>query len=252
MQFINTRPEQRALALTLALQNAGYDVLELPLLSLSTLPLDAVLKQQYQEFDDADYVVVVSPTAAEIGLKYYKDLGYDDEKLKQKKWIAVGVATAQYLKIFGIDSAVPEVETSEGMLALNIFKEMTSQSIVFWRGIGGRTFMMDCLKNQGCTIINMLLYTRQLPLPNELTVSLVQYDAVTLITSEQSWYNWCELAKRFRWDITKFRYMVLADRVTEVLQQHFLKQQQKVQIITVSTLKQDYILAQLNKVFPNE
>lgn len=252
MQIINTRPAQRAQALTLAIQQAGYQVVELPLLALEPLPLDTKLKNQYQDFDTTQYVVVVSPTAAELGLRYYFELGYTQAALLKKTWIAVGVATQQYLATFDIPSVVPDVETSEGMLSLSVFDQLDHTSIAFWRGIGGRTFMMECLKNQGCNILNMLLYKRHLPAVSLTRAALVQNNAIVMITSEESWNNWCLLGRKFNWDLARFAYIVLADRVTHILNQYFLKQQQNARITTVYTLKTSCILEQSKRILLNE
>ncbi|MDW7640755.1 uroporphyrinogen-III synthase, partial [Klebsiella pneumoniae] len=75
-------------------------------------------------------------------------LNLDD--LKHIQWIAVGQATANRLHDYGIEAHVPEVETSEGMLNLPLLHHMQkSGSVAFWRGEGGRQFMMETLQQQG-------------------------------------------------------------------------------------------------------
>ena len=252
MQIINTRPQQRAHALTQELIEADHEVLDLPLLALEALPLDENLQQQFIEFREVEYVVVVSPTAAEIGLQYYFELGLQQSDLQKKTWIAVGVATQQYLSQFEIISHVPEVETSEGMLALDLFKQFKNRSIAFWRGIGGRTFMMESLQQQGCNVLNMLLYQRKLPQLSLTRAELVKQDAIVIITSEESWNNWYLLSEKFNWDLLRFSYIVLADRVTQILQDYFLNQGQKPRITTVHSLKIKSILEQVNRISTDE
>ena len=234
MKFINTRPADRAEPLRLALQNLGHHVLDLPLLELKPLVLDAHLTAQYTAFLQADMVVVVSPIAAEIGLSYYCALNLDINQLQHKTWIAVGKSTAHVLKQYGIDSVVPEVETSEGMLSLPEIGALAQSTVAFWRGIGGRTFMMSELEANGFTVLNMLLYTRQMPEMSLLKdVLLLQKDDMVLISSEASWHNWLKLLSSFNYQSLDYRYVVLGDRVSEIVKQAGAS------CFTVYTLKAD-------------
>lgn len=246
MQFVNTRPSNRAKPLTLALQQAGYEVLEAPLLMLEALDRSLLLEQQYVDFEQAEYVVVVSPTAAELGLKHYFALGYSEQLLLSKTWIAVGRATQQYLAKYQINSLVPDVETSEGMLNLSIFQQMNAVKIAFWRGIGGRTFMMEQLSQQGCTVINMLLYQRGLPHQSEMLFQQVENNAVILISSEESWNNWCTLAIKYQKQLMQYHYIVLGERVSQVLQQYFYNSK-SIRITTIYDLTAFTIIHQLKQ-----
>lgn len=217
MKFINTRPKERAETLHSALSNLGHQVLDLPLLELSVLDLDSTLIQQYSDFQTADAVVVVSPIAAEIGLKYYQALDLPLHELSKKQWIAVGTATQNYLTQFGLVSRVPKVETSEGMLSLPEVHQNLGKKIAFWRGIGGRTFMMEQLRLQGTEIINMLLYTRKMPDICPINLSSLEKNDVVLISSEASWQNWLQLLTIHGDKVDNYQYIVLGERVSDIL-----------------------------------
>lgn len=220
MKFINTRPIDRAEALSSALQQRGHHVLNLPLLSLQPLALNTQLIEQYTALTSVDAVVVVSPIAVEIGLAYYQKLGFLLEDLAKIQWIAVGQATQHALMQMGLNSVVPEVETSEGMLSLPELNQYIGKKIAFWRGIGGRTFMMEQLQMQGTEIVNMLLYTRGMPDTSKHHVQqkLSQGDIV-LISSEASWKNWLKLLALTTYSAHFFKYIVLGERVSAILQQ---------------------------------
>ena len=242
MQFINTRPKDRAEPLSSALKQYGHHVIHLPLLALSELPLTKALIEQYQQFLDADIVVVVSPIAARIGFKYYQQLNLPLEVLQRKIWIAVGQTTAKTLQDYQIESVVPDIETSEGMLSLPQLTSHPSQKIAFWRGIGGRTLMMQQLDAQGCDIINMLLYTRQMPDSSELLAQYhLQHHDIVLISSEASWVNWQQLLVNTNFECKDFYYIVLGDRVSERLIQEGQT------CLTVYTLHADEIHQQILK-----
>ncbi|MFX4774272.1 uroporphyrinogen-III synthase, partial [Acinetobacter baumannii] len=78
------------------------------------------LDQLYQQLSGAQAIVVVSPTAVDVGMQYLKQSGLKLDDLKHIQWIAVGQATAHRLYEYGVEAHVPDVETSEGMLNLPI------------------------------------------------------------------------------------------------------------------------------------
>lgn len=220
-QVINTRPVERAAPLTTALQQAGFDVLELPLLELAACPFDEAIQQQLGLIGQAQCVVVVSPTAAMLGLDYLKQLGIAPLDLKLQ-WIAVGQGTASQLKAAGIEAMIPEVETSEGMMSLDIFSHLPVThavdhvpTIMFWRGFGGRQFMWQQLTAQGWQIIDINLYQRKLPLDSVSRYNSLQtcHPDVLLISSGQSWQYWLQLGAMGHSSIVPKVILVLGTRV---------------------------------------
>jgi uroporphyrinogen-III synthase len=224
MLFINTRPDDRASVLTQALREVGYQVEALPLLELVAEPFSETLQQLYSELVETQVIVVVSPTAVDIGMRYLQQAGIQLDQLQHIQWIAVGQTTAQALARLKIQSYVPEVETSEGMLALPILKQQADLTkIAFWRGLGGRQFMMQQLQQQGVEILNFVLYHRRCPKQSVYAfpeivkkISLNQPVAV-LISSEASWNYWQQLCTQYR-VTAQWVYLVLGSRLVQVLQ----------------------------------
>lgn len=260
--LINTRPAERASVLTDALQGLGYAVYELPLLSLAPMALDAELKAQFAQFIQATIVVVVSPIAVELGMQYASQCDISLTELQTKQWIAVGRSTQLALSKHQIDSICPTVETSEGMLQLPILNDLISAqsstsrdtkndtanvTIAFWRGMGGRTLMMDTLMAQGCHVLNMLLYRRAMPnySIDALKQLAQQLPATILISSEQSWKNWQQLTERMieqrimNQDVfAENQYVVLGERVSQILREVLLTPER---IMTVQHLQANEI-----------
>lgn len=241
MRLINTRPAERASQLTQELSQLDYTVYELPLLQLQAIALDASLIAQFQLFLQAEIVVVVSPIAAELGMQYYQQLALDPQVLQQKKWIAVGKKTQHCLNRFAIESICPEVENSEGMLQLPILHDLQGSSVAFWRGIGGREFLMQQLRKQQCHILNMVLYRREMPFFNtdKLTQLLTFLPAIVLITSEESWKNWLSLMQRspeLTASISSNIYLVLGERVTQLVQLGCQQWPQQSAVYTIAQL----------------
>lgn len=257
MRIVNTRPAERAEQLSRDLRGLGYQVYALPLLALHPLPLDAKLEQQFIAFLSAHIVVAVSPIAVELGMRYYQTLGYDVKQLQNKQWIAVGKTTQNALLSYGIDSLCPVIETSEGMLQLSVFKQCQQQTIAFWRGIGGRTLMMEQLRQQGCHTINMLLYHRQIPeyTCQSLTQLFTFLPATILISSEESWNNWLSLCQgrlSGRIEMANNIYVVLGERVTAVVRSYFIQHNMAGVVLTVTHLDAGLIHQQLQQCLNHE
>lgn len=223
MLFINTRPQDRASTLTEALVDAGYQVATLPLLELKAEPFSFELQQLYQQLRQTQVIVVVSPTAVEVGMRYLQQANIDLAQLTHIQWIAVGQATAQALAKFKIESFVPKVESSEGMLDLPILKQQDHlKQIAFWRGLGGRQFMMQQLQQQGISVLNFVLYRRQCPelsvlkFPTILKNIESHQQVALLISSEASWNNWQQLTSQNHIE-AEWIYLTLGERLTQLL-----------------------------------
>ncbi|WP_051526796.1 uroporphyrinogen-III synthase [Alkanindiges illinoisensis] len=225
LHVLNTRPAERADGLNQALQQAGYPVSQLPLLELVAEPFEAI-QPQLSEIWQVAVVVVVSPAAAQLGLAGLKQLDILPSQLACH-WVAVGQGTAAILAQAGITAQVPALETSEGMLALDIFQQaqhstascaITSDSaatgpIMFWRGHGGRQFMLKQLASQQ-QVISLNLYDRQLPESTKAQYQqlLSQPPQVLVITSGVSWQHWLELGQQFGTMIPPY-ILVLGQRI---------------------------------------
>ncbi len=242
LHIVNTRPTDRAAALTHTLTQAGYAVSCLPLLELVPAPFTAALQQQLAHIEQADIVVVVSPTAVELGLAYLQQLAINPVALKCQ-WIAVGQGTAEVLSRAGIDSVVPRIETSEGMLDLEVFQHAaTALNVMFWRGHGGRQLMLQTLQLQQHHTSSINLYSRQLPHQSKLRYQqlLNQRPDVLLISSGASWQHWLELGQQYQ-PLMPAYILVLGERVQQIIQA-YLDKQLKTKVILLQDLQPARIL----------
>ncbi|WP_343598363.1 uroporphyrinogen-III synthase [Acinetobacter sp.] len=224
MLLINTRPEARAQALSQTIRSLGVDVLDLPLLELTAVDYSPQLAALYQQLMLAQVIVVVSPSAAEIGLRYLAQSGLSIAQLAHIQWIAVGKSTAQLLENQGIKAFVPEVETSEGMLSLPILKQLSVTHVAFWRGEGGRQFMMQQLQQQGIKILNFILYVRQCPQATQQQFQQKIPDLIgtekkiyVCMSSEASWLNWQKLCHNSPDILMKCDYLALGERLYHLI-----------------------------------
>lgn len=225
MLFVNTRPQDRAQALTKCLEQADFTVLSLPVLELRARPFNQALKDLYFSLISTQIIVVVSPTAVEIGFSYLYQSGLTLSDLNHIQWVAVGKKTALALKHYGIESHIPAVETSEGMLNLPLFTHLNAaHNVAFWRGEGGRQFMMQSLQQQQRQVLNFVLYERFLP---ESAVSDFQTFLKLAneserpywmcISSEASWKNWLKLCEHHLEVLQCCHVLVLGERLYELL-----------------------------------
>lgn len=230
---INTRPSERADGLNQALQQAGYAVTPLPLLELVAEPF-ALIQQPLSAIRQVAVVVVVSPATAQLGLAGLQQLGILTSQL-DCQWVAVGQGTAKILQQAGLTVQIPTLETSEGMLALDVFQPLTQAhesavkdletvlgTVMFWRGYGGRQFMLKQLASQQA-VLSVNLYRRQLPAASRLHYQhlldqypldqhRVDHPHALLISSGVSWQHWLELGQQFGWMMPRY-ILVLGQRV---------------------------------------
>lgn len=189
---INTRPVERAAALTDHLQAAGLTVVEIPMLTLQprpTIEQDMTLMRQWLA-GDYKALVIVSPTAAASGLAVWQALederqaqnhDNDDDNNNERKdiainalqapsyLIAVGEATASVLNNAKIEASnyqvlQPHIANNEGMLAMpEIERLQAGDKLLVWRGLGGRRLLVDTLLARGVHIDSIAWYERIMP-----------------------------------------------------------------------------------------
>lgn len=250
MCLINTRPASRAHALSQSLAQRGVQVLNLPLLELKPFAFDAALAKLYAQLPTASAIVVVSPTAVEMGMRYLQQAGLSLAQLSHVQWIAVGQKTAQALADFAIQAQVPLVESSEGMLQLQALQDAQLGCVAVWRGEGGRQFMLQQLQQRGVRLLNFHLYQRHCPVAalqqwQQMQAQLPPDQAyAVLISSEASWHNWLSLdANIYR--VVKPLYLVLGERVAQLMQKYANLHQQQIQLKVLQCLQADEIYAHM-------
>jgi uroporphyrinogen-III synthase len=250
MLFINTRPTERAQPLTECLRQSGFTVVDLPLLELKPRPYDSTLAALYSALLSTQIIVVVSPMAVEMGMKYLQQSGLTLAQIEHIQWIAVGKKTAQHLAEFGIHSHVPEVESSEGMLSLPLFNTLTNiKQIAFWRGEGGRQFMMQQCKERHINVLNFILYERICPSETQtgflnMLAEIERYKPPywNCISSEASWRNWLALTQNHPDLLDACHYLVLGERLYQLLMHDKNTTQKCFNITQILTLEPEAIL----------
>lgn len=193
MRVLNPRPSRQAQPLSEALRDAGHDVVELPLLAVEPLALDAVARTQILALDRYDGVVFVSANAARYGVAAVSD--YWPQWPDPLPCVAVGVATAAVLETEGLRVHIAAQEDSEGMLALSILQEVAGQRWLICRGEDGRELLRSTLRERGAEVETLALYKRFLP-----DTACAEWAAcyprpeVVLLSSAMIWRHWQQIA----------------------------------------------------------
>lgn len=232
MQFINTRPDQRAKTLSLFLHQHGVKVIELPLLTLVEKPLTVAERAVLQSIDRYQVVVLVSEAAVTYGLARLATLVELTELSKKITWVAVGDKTANYFNQTWqqlTDLPAPTVtfpgekhaQNNEGLLNLPAIQALgKGDYLQVWRGIGGRELLADILAAKGVQVHLLNLYQRVLPSATTQAFAVWQQTQshnqpiVVLISSLTAWQNWQQLTANTEMAASCY-YLVLQSRIAE-------------------------------------
>lgn len=239
LRVINTRPLLRAQALETALRQAGAQVEALPLLETVPLPITDEQRQWLMDLDRYRWVFVVSPTAAELGLRHLEE--FWPQWPLALDWLAVGESTARVLREALLQPIVPEEETSEGLLRLPVFNQLQSgDRMLVLRGEGGRNLVRDNLQNQGVRVDYLDLYRRQRPeaAPGQWQKISSQsvLPEIVILTSGETLWHWQAVTGAAAQDITP---LVISPRLAKLVAEAGLKPA----IVSAGTRPDDIIKA---------
>lgn len=221
--FVNTRPTHRANALALDIPSV-----HLPLLAIT--PFDALTDVEYGYLTafingNISTVMVVSVEAARCAVRFLNQHGihHASDLPHRPTLIAVGQPTKDALVAFGFDVITPAEfglpMSNEGMIQLPHFTHMGQHdSVMIWRGVGGRRLLHDELVAKGVSVLPIAFYERQMP-PDMATRFEHFYQTlpththlIVLISSGMSLEVWRQFDKQ-QHDTT---FLVLGERLSEL------------------------------------
>lgn len=163
-----TRPAAQADATTRAFTGCGFEVIAVPVLSISPLQDEtelALIRTRIADFDRYHFVLFVSQNAVDLGAPWLDQ--YWPQLPEQPQFLAVGSATEQALHSAGLPVvgtlAVSSAMNSESLLALPQLQQLEHKKVLIFRGQGGRTLLAERLRERGAQVDYCELYQRQLP-----------------------------------------------------------------------------------------
>ncbi|MBN2647830.1 MAG: uroporphyrinogen-III synthase [Thiotrichales bacterium] len=156
LTLLNTRPEQQAQALTVALQAQGCEVLACPTLTIEWQKLVPPLP----DLTDFDWIIFTSVNAVQ---GWVQQGGLLQMPTKRTQVLAIGRATAQAGEALGwpIRTLSAQQFDSESLLTHPAMQVLTGQKILLVKGEGGRTLLAETLTQRGAQLVLALVYRRQ-------------------------------------------------------------------------------------------
>ncbi|GMM86852.1 uroporphyrinogen-III C-methyltransferase [Pseudoalteromonas sp. MTN2-4] len=147
-----TRPSGKGEQLKAQLEQHQIAYLHTPVLSLTSITLDA---QQLAPLDNADVIIFISQDAVQSLAEQYPTLP------AHAKLFAVGEQTAQAIEThFSRKADFPEQQDSEGLLALKALQDLDAKQCVLVKGKGGRTLIATTCKSRGAILNQCVVYER--------------------------------------------------------------------------------------------
>ena len=147
-----TRPSGKGEQLKAQLEQHQIAYLHTPVLSLTSITLDA---QQLAPLDNADIIIFISQDAVQSLAEQYPTLPV------HAKLFAVGEQTAQAIETyFSRKADFPEQQDSEGLLSLTALQDLDAKQCVLVKGKGGRTLIATTCKSRGAILNQCVVYER--------------------------------------------------------------------------------------------
>ncbi len=192
-----TRPLEQAASLSLAIESHGGQVITFPLIAISALDDYREFDQAITQLENADWAIFISSNAVDNALpRIIRQFG---ELPKNLKFAAIGPQTAKQLSLYGVAHILtPQTRfDTEALLALPKMHAVAGQTVVIFRGLGGREVLAETLKSRGANIIFAECYRRTNPQQDAQLLSRHwqqhELDAV-VVTSSEAMRNLISLA----------------------------------------------------------
>ena len=212
-----TRPADQAGEFIAVLERAGAVPLAFPTLAIAPRELDAADRQKILDLDRYRAVICVSANAARLGLDALAD--YWPQWPVQQLWFAVGPATGEAMKSWGVPVTVAQQgATSETLLDHPELKLVAGEHILILRGEGGRETLADTLRERGASVDYLELYQRVTPVtdPAPLFAALDQRPGPILtVTSGDGLRNLMALADKRLKQLQHCPLLVVSGRLAE-------------------------------------
>lgn len=262
MNVLVTRPRGKGESLVQLLRPLVSSVHYQPMLEIQPGPdFDALpeLLTRSQAEQVIDMLIFVSGSAVD----YFTSRVAASSLSGSVSIVAVGAATAAKLQQWTSQPVItPEVETSEGLLALSLLQpdQISGKSIVIVRGVGGRELLSEQLQSRGAKTFYWQLYQR-VAVTDKQGVWLAQWQSqqidcivitsVAILTALLKSLPTTALP----W-LCQITWLVASDRIAQALKQQLRKQvRQKgippTQIINVNGAGDQAVLTQVKRLIEN-
>lgn len=182
-----TRPAKQSVNLTKELQQAGFDVINFPV--IETVATDPS-KWPHIDLEKLDMLVFVSRNAVDDFFA-----GIQCELPANLKLVSVGGATSNSIRSHGYQVAIeaPPPAGSESLLQLPEMQNIVDKQFLIVRGTGGRELLANTLMTRGAKISYLEVYQRQIPSLADVEIDQAKQADAIIVTSNTGLDNLCQL-----------------------------------------------------------
>ena len=189
-----TRPQAQGRQLAELIHQQGGQTLQMPMLEITALPENQIIRDKVLALDQYDKVIVISKHAAYFGLELIEN--YWPQRPLYQQWFAIGETTRHTLAEFDVAATCSsDGSNSESLLALEDFQDISGQSILLIKGKGGRDLLEKTLHQLEARVDTLEVYQRLCPVypPDEVRQQLVDHGInVILAGSGETVKNLCQ------------------------------------------------------------
>ena len=158
-----TRPIDQAQHLCLAIEQQAGTAFLFPLIAIAPLDDYRAFEQTLSQLESASWAIFISTNAVDNAMpRIIQKFATVPENVK---FAAIGHQTAKQLGLYGVHNVlVPHTRfDSESLLALPEMRDVADQTVMIFRGVGGREVLADTLKARGARLIFAESYRRVNP-----------------------------------------------------------------------------------------
>ncbi len=220
-----TRPKHQANILCELIEQQGWNAIRFPTLEIVALN-DGKISEQIERINQYQWLIFISVNAVNFALSANDG---KIEQFKQSSIAAVGKSTEKSLHTIGLPSVlVPDSNfNTEGLLATKEMNHVKGMTCLIVRGDGGRETLANTLRERGATVDYMEVYTRKMPICNNLKVAnmlkLDSLDVITITSGDALKNLLAMIAEELHDKLISIPLIVISKRIKELAEQNGFK-----------------------------
>ncbi len=163
-RILVTRTREQASQLVETLEQMGAECLEIPTIKIVPPESFEVLDEALRELESFDWVIFTSVN----GVKYFFDrlfaLGKDARAMAKAKVAAIGTATAELIKSYGLlVDLLPKEFRAEGLLEVLMKEDLSGKRVLIPRALEAREILPEKLREAGAEVVVAPAYQTIIP-----------------------------------------------------------------------------------------
>ncbi|WP_022853829.1 uroporphyrinogen-III C-methyltransferase [Thermodesulfatator atlanticus] len=163
-RIVVTRTREQASQLLEMLEELGAECLEIPTIKIVPPPSFGPLEEAIADIDSYDWLIFTSVNGVKIFFERLFSAGKDARTLANLKVAAIGVATAELIKTYGVlVDLLPKEFRAEGLLEALLEEDLAGKKILIPRALEAREILPQKLKEAGAHVSVVPAYQTVLP-----------------------------------------------------------------------------------------